>query len=356
MAIVANPYFLYPFGQSTSSYAPVSNTGGVTGTMSYQYGFTVNYEQDLQTVATALPIPRNQMNQLFFDITSALQIIQLNGFPMWVASGSGGPASYPINATIRYSDDIIYQSAVASNTSTPGTNTDWTAISGDLNSVPVGTMIDYAGTRVLPTGYLKTDGTALSRSTYLKLFNAIVDLQTCATHTNTTLTVIDSTDMYVGMAIEGDSTIPAGTTVASVTNTTTIVMSQAATGSNASEQVRFFNWGAGDGSTTFNAPDTRDRVLLGSNGQNAGSVDATSTCVGQTGGASTVTLGIANMPAGVPVTTEVTGIQGDAVGAGAAGSAPAVTLIDPGTWAPGAGVATNIVQRSGVCKKLIKYL
>lgn len=47
-------------------------------------------------------------------------------------------------------------------------------------------------------------------------------------------------------------------------------------------------WGPGDGSTTFNLPDFRGRVLIGANG---------SYPVGGTGGSPTVTLSVANLPA-----------------------------------------------------------
>ena len=53
-----NPYFLYPFAIDSSSLLTIPNTGASTGAMSYEYGFTINYEQDLQSVSTALPIPR----------------------------------------------------------------------------------------------------------------------------------------------------------------------------------------------------------------------------------------------------------------------------------------------------------
>lgn len=46
-------------------------------------------------------------------------------------------------------------------------------------------------------------------------------------------------------------------------------------------------WGAGDGSTTFNLPDFRDKVPVGKSGTKA---------LASTGGAETVVLAIANMP------------------------------------------------------------
>mgnify|MGYP002713209083 CR=1 FL=1 len=48
----------------------------------------------------------------------------------------------------------------------------WQAAGGGGGGVPVGTMIDYAGTSA-PTDYLQCDGSAISRTTYATLFAAI---------------------------------------------------------------------------------------------------------------------------------------------------------------------------------------
>jgi len=120
------PYFLHPWSVSASDDTTIPPTGSPSGALSYQYGFTPNYELDLLTNPSALPIPRNYTNQLYFDITSAIQQLQLYGYPNWVSVGSGGPATgYPLYATVLYIDGNIYQSATASNTSTPGVNNDW---------------------------------------------------------------------------------------------------------------------------------------------------------------------------------------------------------------------------------------
>lgn len=78
-------------------------------------------------------------------------------------------------------------------------NTGWLSISGAL-LVPTGSVMSYAG-QSAPTGYLMCDGSAVSRSTFSDLFNAL-----------------------------GGGSSP---------------------------------WGLGDGSTTFNLPDLRGRVAVG---------------------------------------------------------------------------------------------
>ncbi len=134
MSNTPNPYFLNPFAIDSNDVAVIPSTGASTGAMSYQQGFTINYEQDLETVSTALPIPRNQFNQLMLDITAALQQLQNYGYPNWVAPATGsplvgGPVSYPLNAVVLYSDGNIYQSQIASNTSVPGADANWVVIS-----------------------------------------------------------------------------------------------------------------------------------------------------------------------------------------------------------------------------------
>src|ERR1700733_11322650 len=119
MSNTPNPYFLYPFGENGDATA-ISNTGTDAGTVNYEYGWTTSYQLDLETNPDALPIPRQQMNQLFFDITSALQQLQQYGVPAWVSVGSGGPATgYPLYARVLYSG-LIYESETARNQSPPG--------------------------------------------------------------------------------------------------------------------------------------------------------------------------------------------------------------------------------------------
>ena len=96
-------YYVYPFAVDGNLEAvPTSDPG--TGAMSYQDGFTINYEQDLLTVPTALPIPRTQFNQVVFDITNNIQQYQQHAAPQWTpASANLGTAlPYDIYAKVRY--------------------------------------------------------------------------------------------------------------------------------------------------------------------------------------------------------------------------------------------------------------
>src|SRR5690606_22205889 len=123
----------------------------------------------------------------------------------------------------------------------------------------------------------------VSRTTYADLFNAItrVESVTLTTGVNT-FTVGVTFGLYVGMAIEATG-IPAGTTITDVSGTT-ITMSNNATASGA-EDVRFFSWGNGDGSTTFNVPNLSGRVSMQTYGVSSAQIGNQ---IGQIGGAASV--------------------------------------------------------------------
>jgi microcystin-dependent protein len=277
-------YYVYPFGQNADDLTTIPTIAAGDGSVSYFAGWTDPYELNLLTDPTALPIPRGQMNQLFFDITNNLQEYQQFGVPNWISAADNLGSSFPyaIYARVRYLD-VLYENQVAANTATPGTDSTWIVISGATQGVPVGTIIDFASPTA-PTGYLNCNGSAISRTTYAGLLAAISFTQT-GTLTNTLNTVTglsDTSNMYVGMPIEGTN-IPASTTVASITSGTSITMSHTATGSGASS-IKFFPWGNGNGTTTFNIPDARRRTAMGSGGTASVDPFGVGDNVGQYGG------------------------------------------------------------------------
>lgn len=85
-------------------------------------------------------------------------------------------------------------------------------------------------------------------------------------------------------------------------------------------------WGAGNGSTTFNLPDLRDRFLVGASGTKA---------PGSTGGAATHTLTAAEMPAHTHSVQPMYRIGGETVGVNGtaiAGSGAYSGLPNPGVY------------------------
>jgi hypothetical protein len=281
----ANPYFLYPFAAAAdpSDVVEIDNTGGTTGPLSYQYGFTPNYEEDLSTIPSALPVPRPQFNQLMLDITSALQQLQLAGAPLWVApavgSAQGGPVSYPMFARVAYTASApygfqIWESQINANTSIPGDDNNWVIVSGGRGIAP-GTYIDSAS----PNGYigaLLCDGAAYARATYPLLFSALTLVATCTTNSTAVVTVpsnvIALLSAYTGDSpgsfacyVEGSNIDP--NTYITVIGATTITLSAAAS-SSGSFVLTFLPYGYGisGSSSTFGVPNCLRTVSVAAGG------------------------------------------------------------------------------------------
>lgn len=106
-------------------------------------------------------------------------------------------------------------------------------------------------------------------------------------------------------------------------------------------------WGAGDGSTTFNLPDSRRRVAVGSGGSGTATL---ANSVGSTGGAETHILTIPEMPAH---THSITTVSAQTITGGpyAAVQASGSNL----TGSTGGGGAHNNMQPSMVVLKIIKH-
>jgi hypothetical protein len=148
-------FFYYPWAidGDLGTAIPVSDPG--TGSLSYQDGFTVNYEQDLLTNPTALPIPRAQFNQLMNAITGEIQQYQTQGTPLWITSSQnqGTPYPYAINARVRYDAGgglLTYVNQVAANTATPGADNSWLPVGKSFNvNVPSGSAISLTNLVVI---------------------------------------------------------------------------------------------------------------------------------------------------------------------------------------------------------------
>ena len=145
--------------------------------------------------------------------------------------------------------------------------------------------------------WLLRNGRAISRTTYSENFaKATVQFTGNITNgLNTITNVADTTQFAEGRAIEGVG-IPAGATIASITtNTITLQTGQNATATTTGVSLRYFKYGNGDGSTTYNIEDARGRVD-GAIGQGAG---LTNRKAGDIVGTQTETLTEAQIPANV---------------------------------------------------------
>lgn len=168
-------YFIFPFATAGDKLAiPEASVGNP---VSYEDGWGPDYELDLLTDPSALPIPRDQTNQLYFDITDAIKQYQTHGVPDFIttADNLGVPFPYELYAQVRYDDGggvKIYENRVAGNVTTPP-DPSWVVISG--NPVPAGIILPFGG-GVVPAGYLLCNGALVSRVTYAALYAAIGDV------------------------------------------------------------------------------------------------------------------------------------------------------------------------------------
>jgi len=106
-------------------------------------------------------------------------------------------------------------------------------------------------------------------------------------------------------------------------------------------------WGAGDGSTTFNVPDMRRRVPVGSGGTGTSTLQNT---VGSVGGAETHTLTTSEMPS-QPHDVPISGTSGGYTGYALGGTGSALSPLS--TTSVGGGQAHNNMQPSAVFNMVI---
>jgi hypothetical protein len=124
-----------------------------------------------------------------------------------------------------------------------------------------GPYSEYSDASYITLGLIPCDGRALFRTSYANLWNTFGTTFSNTTMTTGSTTVSGLTGMdsatHVGWGISG-SGIPSGVTISSVTNSTTVVISQAATASRAgsgSHAISPYGFTGAVNSSTFNVPD-----------------------------------------------------------------------------------------------------
>lgn len=221
-------------------------------------------------------------------------------------------ASGPVNANIVHSDGtpLVASDLVVNQIARldyDGTNWQTPGISQQV--IPSGQEAMFPGP-VPPSGWLFEFGQAISRSSNPGLFSALTQTVTGTPASgNNTITSVGTN--LVGTGVEGAFIegvgISTGTTIASVTSTT-IVMSGNAIGGSAGETIRIIPHGQGDGSTTFNLPDRRGRVIVGRDNMGGTSANRLTGATGSvaasklnaTGGEEQHTLSIAELATHTP--------------------------------------------------------
>lgn len=133
----------------------------------------------------------------------------------------------------------------------------------DLADSLRGVPIPFAGKLSrLPSRALVCNGATPNRASYPELHEVMYIEESCDLNSTTTVTMDDTSEVSPDDSVEGFG-IPTGTTVASVDSATQITLSAAATQTQTGVTLRFYAWGNGDGSTTFDLPDLRGAFLRG---------------------------------------------------------------------------------------------
>ncbi len=163
-------FFKIPFANS-GTVATVPRAAQVDGTVSFEKGYPVNYQEDPDTEPTAHNIERDKYNNVMNLVTQALQILQIQGFPNFIttADNDGTAYSYAINAVVRFNNGWAgsgyknYYSLADANMADPTDPTKWGLVKYANFELP-GVCKEFMGT-TLPTGYVWANGTTIGDGT-----------------------------------------------------------------------------------------------------------------------------------------------------------------------------------------------
>lgn len=159
-------FFRIPFATSGDR-ASIPDASDPSGFVSYTDGYPIDYEQDPTTdPLTAKDIERDKMNQLLFDLSTALKELQSHTVPDFITSAlnGGSPWSYDKYDTVRWNDGVetfVYESLVGSNTSLPSDTTKWRKLSA--SQYPVGGILEYDGSALID-GWIWADGKTIGNA------------------------------------------------------------------------------------------------------------------------------------------------------------------------------------------------
>lgn len=143
-------FFRIPFATSGDRTA-VPDPADVNGFVSYEAGYGFDYQRQ-KTDPASKNIERDKMNEIFFDMTTAVAELQAAGVPDFITSVlNGGTAySYAEGALVRY--DVsgttrVYQSLANTNTALPTDATKWSLLPVQAIGAPVAsaTTLDLSG-------------------------------------------------------------------------------------------------------------------------------------------------------------------------------------------------------------------
>jgi len=157
-------YFSYAFAQDGDKTA-IPDAIQLDGSVSYDGGWGYDYQRpDDGSDPLSKNIPRDQTNQLYFDITDNIKHWQDFTAPAW--STTRAAAGYKKNARVTYTGGVIWQSKADNNTGEPGVGADWivppetdaTLIAMAATSPTANQIIWFSGTDVASTTSITSFG------------------------------------------------------------------------------------------------------------------------------------------------------------------------------------------------------
>lgn len=119
-------FYKTPFAENGDK-ADIAEKATSDGTVSYQEGWSVDYQRDMEIDKNAKAVERDVMNGILNDITSNIRQYQTMAFPEFITSedNDGAPFLYTAGTVVSYrqnetEDFKNYVSLVDNNSSTPG--------------------------------------------------------------------------------------------------------------------------------------------------------------------------------------------------------------------------------------------
>ena len=176
-------YFRLPFAVNGDKDILPDNT--VNTAVSYDTGYTPDYQRDPVTDPLARNPERNIFNQLMFDITDTLRDLYETGAPPFIAPSDNNnqPFLYPQGALVRF-NNRVYESLTGNNGTTPSDTDNWQPndIAGNdarylLESNNLSDLADPTAARA----NLSISSTAETDARYLQEANNLSDLSDAAT-------------------------------------------------------------------------------------------------------------------------------------------------------------------------------
>jgi hypothetical protein len=133
-------FFKFPFATLGDKTA-IPDASQPSGSVSYTDGFTVDYELDPGVDPAAKDVPRDESNQLYFDITNAIKEYQEFGVPDYITSAlNGGVAfSYSKYARVKWTDGAVYESRINANTDDPSVAASWRKLTENADFLAIAT-------------------------------------------------------------------------------------------------------------------------------------------------------------------------------------------------------------------------